>query len=50
MLQGAYLAVRNPPAHTLLHDLDEREASQYLVMASLFVRRIKEAQQSTVEG
>ncbi len=43
LLQGAYLAIRNPKAHTLAHDLDERKARQYLVVASFLARRIKEA-------
>lgn len=43
LLQGAYLAIRNPGAHTLTHDLDERKSRQLLVMASLLVRRVKEA-------
>jgi uncharacterized protein (TIGR02391 family) len=45
LLQGAYLAIRNPKAHTLAHDLDERKAKQYLVVASFLARRIKEARQ-----
>lgn len=43
LLQGAYLAIRNPAAHTLAHDLDDREARQCLVVASFLARRIREA-------
>lgn len=43
LLQGAYLAIRNPGAHTLVHDLDERKARQFMIMASLLIRRVKEA-------
>jgi uncharacterized protein (TIGR02391 family) len=45
LLQGAYLAIINPKAHTLVHDIDERKAKQYLVVASFLARRIKEARQ-----
>jgi len=43
ILQGAYLGVRNPKAHSLRHDLNEHTAAQYLVFASLLARRIEEA-------
>jgi len=43
ILQGAYLGIRNPKAHSLNHDLDEVKAAQYLVFASLLARRIYEA-------
>jgi uncharacterized protein (TIGR02391 family) len=43
ILQGVYLGIRNPKAHTLTSDLNEHKAAQYLVMASLFARRIDEA-------
>jgi uncharacterized protein (TIGR02391 family) len=43
MLQGVYRGVRNPKAHGLQHDLTAHKAAQYLVMASLFARRIAEA-------
>lgn len=43
ILQGAYLGVRNPKAHSLEHDLNEFKTIQYLVFASLLVRRIDEA-------
>jgi uncharacterized protein (TIGR02391 family) len=43
ILQGAYLGIRNPKAHSLLSDLDEQKALQYLVFASLLARRIEDA-------
>lgn len=43
ILQGAYLGVRNPKAHSLASDLDDSEAAQYLVFASLLARRVEEA-------
>jgi uncharacterized protein (TIGR02391 family) len=43
ILQGAYLGIRNPKAHSLAHDLDERKAAQYLIFASLLARRVDEA-------
>jgi len=47
ILQGTYLGVRNPMAHSLGSDLDEAAAAQYLVFASLLARRIDEAQPKT---
>lgn len=47
ILQGAYLGVRNPKAHSLTSDLDVVKAGQYLVFASLLARRIDEAQTPT---
>jgi uncharacterized protein (TIGR02391 family) len=44
ILQGAYLGIRNPKAHSLSSDLDMAKAAQYLVFASLLARRIDEAQ------
>jgi uncharacterized protein (TIGR02391 family) len=44
IIQGAYHGIRNPKAHSLQHDLDERKAAEYLVFASLIVRRIAEAE------
>jgi uncharacterized protein (TIGR02391 family) len=38
ILQGAYLGVRNPKAHSLTSDLDVVKAAQYLVFASLLAR------------
>lgn len=43
MLKGLYQGVRNPKAHSLLSDLNEMTAAQYLVTASLLMRRISEA-------
>jgi uncharacterized protein (TIGR02391 family) len=43
ILQGAYLGVRSPKAHSLASDLDDSEAAQYLVFASLLARRVEEA-------
>lgn len=47
ILQGAYLGVRNPKAHSLTSDLNVIKAAQYLVFASLLARRIDEAQSPT---
>lgn len=46
ILQGIYIGVRNPKAHSLRHDLTESTAAQYLVFASLLARRIEEAVQT----
>lgn len=43
IIQGAYQGIRNPKAHSLNHDLDQNKAAQYLVFASLLIRRIDEA-------
>lgn len=43
IIQGAYQGIRNPKAHSLNHDLDQIKAAQYLVFASLLVRRVDEA-------
>jgi uncharacterized protein (TIGR02391 family) len=43
LLQGAYLSVRNPKAHSLQNDLDSVSAAQYLVFASLLARRVEAA-------
>jgi len=43
MIAGAYTGIRNPKAHSLIHDLDETKAAQYLIAISLFVRRVAEA-------
>jgi uncharacterized protein (TIGR02391 family) len=43
ILQGAFLGVRNPKAHSLTSDLSTTTAAQYLVFASLLARRIEEA-------
>ena len=44
ILKGVYRGVRNPKAHTLNHDLDHIKAAQYLIMLSLLMRRIAEAE------
>lgn len=43
IFKGFYKGVRNPKAHSLLHDLDATKSAQHLVLASLLARRIDEA-------
>lgn len=43
IFSGAYQGIRNPKAHSLEHDLDQAKAAQYLVFASLLLRRVDEA-------
>ena len=43
IFNGSYQGIRNPKAHTLNHDLTEAKTAQYLVFASLLVRRVEEA-------
>jgi len=43
MIAGAYTGIRNPKAHSLIHDFDMTKAAQYLVAISLLVRRVAEA-------
>lgn len=43
IFNGAYQGIRNPKAHSLNHDLDQNKAAQYLVFASLLIRRVEEA-------
>lgn len=43
ILQGTYVGIRNPKAHSLSTDLDKSKTAQYLVFASLLARRIDEA-------
>lgn len=43
MFKGAYQGIRNPKAHSLMNDLTPEKAAQYLVLASLFIRRVEEA-------
>jgi uncharacterized protein (TIGR02391 family) len=43
ILRGLYRGVRNPKAHSRVHDLDALKAGQYLVMTSLLMRRITDA-------
>ena len=46
LLQGTYLAVRNPRAHTLKADLDEATSSQQLIFLSWLAARIRAAASS----
>lgn len=41
VLQGAYLGVRNPKAHSLQIETDQHSAAQYLVFASLLCRKVE---------
>ncbi len=41
--KGTFQGIRNPKAHSLVHDLTEVKAAQYLIFASLLARRIEEA-------
>lgn len=43
IIQGSFIGIRNPKAHSIRHDLTEQKAAQYLVLASLLARRIAEA-------
>jgi hypothetical protein len=43
MIAGAYTGIRNPKAHSLIHDLDTTKTAQYLIAISLLVRRVAEA-------
>ena len=43
ILQGAYLGIRNPKAHSLSTDLTQDATAQYLVFASLLARQIEES-------
>lgn len=43
IFKGFYRGVRNPKAHSLIHDLDALKAAQHLVLASLLARRVDEA-------
>jgi len=45
IFQGAYTGIRNPKAHSLIHDLTEEKAAQYLIFASLLARRVTDASQ-----
>ncbi len=44
IFKGAYQGIRNPKAHSLMHDLTPIKAAQYLVFASLLARRVDEAE------
>lgn len=43
IVQGIYLGVRNPKAHTLEVQPTKEEAAQYLVFASLLARKVEQA-------
>ncbi len=43
IFKGFYRGIRNPKAHSMLHDLDAHKTAQYLVLASLLMRRVTEA-------
>ena len=49
IFKGAFLGIRNPKAHTLVHDITPPEAAQYLVFASLLARRIDAARIAKTE-
>jgi uncharacterized protein (TIGR02391 family) len=50
IFKGAFQGIRNPKAHSLVHDLTELKAAQYLVFASLLARRVEEATLVMREG
>ena len=43
MFKGFYRGVRNPKAHSLVHDLDAVKSAQHLVVASMLARRLDDA-------
>lgn len=43
IFRGAFQGIRDPAAHSLSHDLTAEEAAQYLIFASLLVRRLERA-------
>ena len=43
ILSGSFVGIRNPKAHSLLHDLDRLKAAQYLGHASLLASRVADA-------
>ena len=43
IFQGAFVGIRDPKSHTLIHDLTREKAAQYLIFASLLARRVEEA-------
>lgn len=47
LLQGAYLGIRNPNAHSLLSELSECSAAQHLVFASILAGRIADAKRTS---
>jgi uncharacterized protein (TIGR02391 family) len=49
IFRGFYRGVRNPKAHSLVHDLDAHKAGQHLVLASILMRRVVEARLAPTE-
>lgn len=47
IFKGFYRGVRNPKAHSLVHDLDATKAAQHLVLASILMRRVVDAHAAT---
>ncbi|WNM60509.1 TIGR02391 family protein [Candidatus Nitrospira neomarina] len=43
ILQGYYLGIRNPKAHSLTIETDQVSSAQYLVLSSILCRKIEEA-------
>jgi uncharacterized protein (TIGR02391 family) len=43
IFKGAYQGIRNPKAHSLMHDLTATKTAQHLIFASLLARRIEDA-------
>lgn len=50
IFRGAYQGIRNPKAHSLETDLNERNTAQYLIFTSLLARRIEESEQNNIEN
>jgi uncharacterized protein (TIGR02391 family) len=42
IFKGVFQGIRNPKAHSLAHDLNPEKTAQYLIFASLLVRRLDE--------
>lgn len=43
IFKGAYQGIRNPKAHRLENDLSPLKAAQYMIFASMLIRRIEDA-------
>ena len=43
IFKGAFQGIRNPVAHSLNHDLTADATAQYLIFASLLVRRLDQS-------
>ena len=50
IFRGSFQGIRNPKAHSLMHDLTPVKAAQYLVFASLLARRVQDATLVKREG